>query len=75
YWLLNKNGYVELNVGLDVFEVDELSPDNNLICIELNKMLLKYDIDGDQKYYMYDNAGTWELHEKDNWEEYIEDYE
>lgn len=60
---------------LDVFEIDEIAPTNKAICIDLVRHQNKTDINGDNKYYMFDNAGTWELHEVDGWEEYIEDYE
>jgi hypothetical protein len=58
-------------IPLTEFIIDEVAPDNKDICADLFKYTNKIDIDGDDKYYMLDNAGTWELHDKDGWEEYI----
>lgn len=62
------------NIPLAEFEVDEVDPDNKAVCIDLVRTRGKVDINRDGKYYMLDNAGTWELHERDGWEEYVEGF-
>ena len=57
------------NIPLTEFEIDEILPDNQAICLDLFKMWKKADINGDEKYYIENG----ELHQRDNWEEYLED--
>jgi len=63
------------NIGLTEFEVDEIGTVNKITCRDLayygNDR--RTDVNGDPKYHMVDNAGTWELHERDGWEEFIEE--
>ncbi len=56
------------NIPLTEFEIDEVGP-NAATCVDLARTRGRLDVDGDPKYSMIDNAGTWELHEKDGWEE------
>lgn len=50
-----------------VFYVDEIDPTNKDLCIDISNTYNKVDTVGESKYYMYDNAGTWELYIKDGW--------
>ena len=61
------------NIPLAEFVIDETAPENKNVCIDLVRIQSRVDINGDGKYFMFDNAGTWELHERDGWEEYIEE--
>lgn len=60
------------NIPLTEFEIDEVG-DNAATCVDLIRTLNRFDTAGDPKYSMIDNAGTWELHEKDGWEEAPDD--
>ncbi len=59
------------NIPLTEFEIEEILPNNQGVAIDLVAKLGKVDSIGDPKYYMFNNAGTWELHLKDGWEEFI----
>lgn len=59
------------NIPLTEFEIEEILPNNQGACIDMVKVQGKTDAAGDAKYYMFNNAGTWELHIKDGWEEYV----
>lgn len=56
------------NIALAEFEIDEVGS-NAATCVDLARTRGRLDVEGDPKYSMIDNAGTWELHEKDGWEE------
>ena len=60
------------NIPLTEFEVDEVNPLNKEICQDLKNYgnTFRVDINGDNKYYIENN----ELHVKDGWEEYVEDF-
>lgn len=62
------------NIPLTEFTVDEINPDNKAICQDLRKYGNQHrlDINGNPKYYMHDNLGVWELHEKTDWQEHID---
>lgn len=60
------------NIILAEFEIDEIGP-NAATCVNLIRTLNLFDVEGDPKYSMIDNAGTWELHKKNGWEEAPED--
>ena len=68
YWILKANGTDNIHLPLTLFEVDPLT-ENSIIRADLKSSINKQDIIGDPKYYMFDNAGTWELYDKDGWEE------
>ena len=58
-------------ISLTEFEIDEVAPNNQTACHELyhGYGTTRVDAAGDPKYFMFDNAGTWELHEKADWVE------
>jgi hypothetical protein len=58
------------NQDYQEFTIDEVAPDNKPVCLDIAKTLNKEDVNGDGKYYIFDNAGVAELHEKDGWIEY-----
>ncbi|MCP4651061.1 MAG: hypothetical protein GY853_13420 [PVC group bacterium] len=60
---------VNFNISTETFEIDEIDPDNKELCRDIASTIRRKDAEGDPKYYMYDNAGTWELHDKDGWQE------
>lgn len=62
------------NIPLTIFEIDEIYPDNKQICRYLYITQHKTDINGNNKYYMFNNNTQWELHQRDNWEEYIPEF-
>lgn len=51
------------------FTIDEVDPDNKMLCLDLVRSLNKTDENGAGKYYV-DPNGT--LMEKEGWEEYID---
>lgn len=55
------------NFTVNEFEIDEVDPYNKEICHELYHRLSRVDVNGLQKYHMVDNAGEWELYERDGW--------
>ena len=65
------------NFPLDVFEITEVDETGAVKNLDLRNDLIKYvntslfhvDTNGDEKYIMVDNAGTWELQEVENWVE------
>jgi hypothetical protein len=61
-------------LSLSTFTIDEVDPENKLVCQDLLKTNYQEDVAGLHKYYMVNNAGTWELHERDGWVQHIEDY-
>lgn len=71
HFVLDKDWFIfrhTTQLHLSIFEIDELIPDNQSIYRELILYKDILDINGDKKYYMYNNSGTWELHQRDNWE-------
>lgn len=60
------------NIPLTEFIIDEIDPENKAICIDLVKTVNKLDKDGNPKYYIVEVGGVPELHQTDNWVEYIE---
>ena len=60
-----------LNPDHSVFEIEEIDPANKDICIDVTGTSDKVDKDGLNKYYIENN----ELHVRDNWEEFIEEYD
>jgi len=60
------------NIPLTEFEIDEVDPDNKMVCLDLKKYgnAWKTDINGQGKYYIENN----ELFSRDGWEEFIRIY-
>ena len=54
----------------EVLEVDEITPNNKDICIELMRYQNRVDINGLGKYYVL--AG--DLYEREGWQEFIEEF-
>jgi len=57
------------NVPYDIFEIDEIDPDNKEICIDLVRSQDKTDINRQGKYYIENG----ELYQRDGWVEHIEE--
>ena len=54
-----------INVAYSILEIDELSPDNKALCIDIIKTQGKRNSEGEPKYFV----SSGELYETDNWEE------
>lgn len=57
-----------IQFAYDILEIDELSPENKNLCIDIVKTQGKVNSEGLHKYYIV--AG--DLYERDSWEEYNE---
>jgi hypothetical protein len=57
------------NIPLSTFDIDEVSPDNKALCLDLKRTEWKFDINGKRKYFV--SAGV--LNSRDNWAEYLPD--
>jgi hypothetical protein len=55
------------NIPLSEFIIDEVEPDNKLICLDVQKTVLQKDVNGLGKYYIDEG----ELHSRDGWQEYV----
>jgi len=56
------------NIPLTEFQIDEVDPDNKLVCLDLLRSVFKKDVNGLGKYYI-DADG--DLHSRDGWQEYV----
>ena len=55
------------NIPLSVFDIDEVVPDNQVLCQDLKRTEWKFNEAGQRKYYI--QAG--ELYARDGWQEQI----
>ena len=58
------------NIPLTEFQIDEVEPDNKLICLDLQKTVFKKDKNGFGKYYIDEDG---DLNQREDWEEYLPD--
>lgn len=60
-----------IQIAYETFEIDEVVPGNQTACYELYNGYgeSRMDATGNPKYFMFDNAGEWELHEVEDWVE------
>jgi len=56
------------NIPLSEFQIDEVDPENKLICLGLSRSVFKKDENGLGKYYIDEDG---DLNQREDWQELI----